>query len=321
MDINYSRLPSEIPFPSFVIRSGVFSGAEGDLHKYGRSFGWSDGDTNHAMVVIGGGTFTPKHLKVWKTLYTQRRLCEASCGTSGYRFLINESDLMDLLGVEPGDHLGKAKMFRVLADLACIQLESTTPMKGRLSGWSSENIISMGGHRDSVRKPWWYSFHVGPKFRSDDWPAMPFDMVQVSNEDIESLKHWVAVPLPSYGEAGEEEQPEEIKSTRKAKNPPRTPGYVYILTNPAMPGLIKIGKTRLNPEDRANQLQTTGVPRGFQVEYACHTPDPEAVEQAMHVAFGPRRVNDRREFFEITPDQAIAVLSLHHQAEPSTTIQ
>lgn len=102
---------------------------------------------------------------------------------------------------------------------------------------------------------------------------------------------------------------------------PRTPGYVYILTNPAMPGLIKIGKTRLNPEDRANQLQTTGVPRGFQVEYACHTPDPEAVEQAMHVAFGPRRVNDRREFFEIEPAQAIALLSLHHQAEPSTTIQ
>lgn len=41
----------------------------------------------------------------------------------------------------------------------------------------------------------------------------------------------------------------------------------------------------------------------------------------MHVAFGPRRVNDRREFFEIEPDQAIAVLALHHQAEPSTTIQ
>lgn len=41
----------------------------------------------------------------------------------------------------------------------------------------------------------------------------------------------------------------------------------------------------------------------------------------MHVAFGPRRVNDRREFFEIEPDQAFAVLSLHHQAEPSTTIQ
>lgn len=102
---------------------------------------------------------------------------------------------------------------------------------------------------------------------------------------------------------------------------PRTPGYVYILTNPAMPGLIKIGKTRLSPTDRAAQLHTTGVPRGFQVEYACHTPDPEAVEQAMHVAFGPRRVNDRREFFEIEPAQAIAVLSLHHQAEPSTSIQ
>jgi len=69
------------------------------------------------------------------------------------------------------------------------------------------------------------------------------------------------------------------------------------------------------------QLQTTGVPAGFKVEYACRTPDPEVVEQAMHVVFGPRRVNDRREFFEIEADQVIAVLALHHQAEPSTTIQ
>ena len=30
MDINYPQLPAEIPFPSFVVRSGLFSGAEGD---------------------------------------------------------------------------------------------------------------------------------------------------------------------------------------------------------------------------------------------------------------------------------------------------
>jgi len=108
-----------------------------------------------------------------------------------------------------------------------------------------------------------------------------------------------------------DDHPRKLRRPR----PPRTPGFVYILTNPAMPGLIKIGKTRLAPGDRAAQLHTTGVPAGFQVEYACRTPDPEAVEQAMHVAFGPTRLSHKREFFQLSVEQAIAVLSLHHQDE------
>ena len=43
-------------------------------------------------------------------------------------------------------------------------------------------------------------------------------------------------------------------------------GYVYIMTNPAMPGLVKIGSTTLLPDERARQLSSsTGVPRPFQV--------------------------------------------------------
>ena len=36
---------------------------------------------------------------------------------------------------------------------------------------------------------------------------------------------------------------------------------VYVLTNPAMPGIVKIGTTtRENPQVRMNELYTTGVP-------------------------------------------------------------
>ncbi len=36
---------------------------------------------------------------------------------------------------------------------------------------------------------------------------------------------------------------------------------VYVLTNPAMPGLVKIGKTNQKDiEERMKQLYTTGVP-------------------------------------------------------------
>ena len=77
----------------------------------------------------------------------------------------------------------------------------------------------------------------------------------------------------------------------------------------------------LDPTDRAAQLHTTGSLRGFQVDYACHTSDLEAIEQSMYVAFGPRRGNERLEFFEIESEQVIAVLSLYHHVESSTTTQ
>lgn len=142
--------------------------------------------------------------------------------------------------------------------------------------------------------------------------------VQMLSQALERLKHGKVPVIVDWCFTNPKKTELQIEFPKKQKvaRPPRTPGFVYILTNPAMPGLIKIGKTRLNPTDRAAQLHTTGVPAGFQVEYACRTNDPEAVEQAMHVAFGPTRLSHKREFFQITPEQAIAVLSLHHQEEP-----
>ena len=37
-------------------------------------------------------------------------------------------------------------------------------------------------------------------------------------------------------------------------------GYVYILTNPSMPGLVKVGKTTNTPNQRMSELHSTGVP-------------------------------------------------------------
>ena len=97
------------------------------------------------------------------------------------------------------------------------------------------------------------------------------------------------------------------------------PSVVYVLTNPAMPGICKIGKTR--QEDvgtRLNQLYTTGVPVPFSLEYACQVDDCDAVEEALHAAFGPSRVNPKREFFRIDAEQAIAILKLLNTAVDAT---
>ena len=87
-------------------------------------------------------------------------------------------------------------------------------------------------------------------------------------------------------------------------------GIVYVLTNPAMPGLVKIGQTANEIANRLRELNTTGVPFPFDCLYACEVSDCEQVEDALHEAFYPYRVNPKREFFEIDPDQAIAILRL-----------
>lgn len=86
---------------------------------------------------------------------------------------------------------------------------------------------------------------------------------------------------------------------------------VYVLTNPAMPGLVKIGKTtQVDLSTRLSQLYTTGVPVPFECAYACEVDDCTKVERAFHTAFGGQRVNPKREFFSIEPERVIAVLSL-----------
>ncbi|HAI59649.1 MAG TPA: hypothetical protein DCM32_07200 [Xanthomonadaceae bacterium] len=86
---------------------------------------------------------------------------------------------------------------------------------------------------------------------------------------------------------------------------------VYVLTNAAMPGLVKIGKTtQIEVDDRMKQLYGTGVPVPFDCSFACRVKDATEVEKALHLAFGNARINPSREFFKIEPERVIAVLRL-----------
>ena len=86
---------------------------------------------------------------------------------------------------------------------------------------------------------------------------------------------------------------------------------VYVLSNPAMTNIVKIGKTtQRDVEQRMSQLYSTGVPLPFKCEYAVEVEDCHKAEQALHIAFDPYRTNPRREFFDIAPEQAIAILKL-----------
>jgi hypothetical protein len=81
--------------------------------------------------------------------------------------------------------------------------------------------------------------------------------------------------------------------------------WVYILTNPAIPDMIKIGYTKLDPFIRASEISKgTGVPLGFEVEWAYRCYKGERIEREVHIYFSNKRVNKQREFFRVSLDEA-----------------
>ena len=95
----------------------------------------------------------------------------------------------------------------------------------------------------------------------------------------------------------------------------QTPGAVYVLSNAAMEGYIKIGRTDEGTVDsvvqRMRQLNNTSLPLPFDCEHASAVADAPYVERALHEAFGDYRVHPKREFFyELAPFRVSAILKL-----------
>lgn len=85
---------------------------------------------------------------------------------------------------------------------------------------------------------------------------------------------------------------------------------IYVFTNEAMPGLIKIGRTTTNIEQRMRELDTTGVPYSFQCFYAAIVPDGPKVEKSIHYIFGEHRCRTNREFFRADANRVKATIEL-----------
>jgi hypothetical protein len=84
-------------------------------------------------------------------------------------------------------------------------------------------------------------------------------------------------------------------------------GYVYVLSNPSMPGLRKIGETSKDPKGRAAELsKDTGVPIPFVLEYEAHVENPRRYEQSVHKRLQKKRYG--KEFFKCSFEEAIIAI-------------
>jgi len=89
-------------------------------------------------------------------------------------------------------------------------------------------------------------------------------------------------------------------------------GYVYVMSNATMPGLLKIGYTCSSVEKRCRELSgATGVPHEFTIEFFQLTDDVEEVEGLVHTELSAHRFADGREFFKANLAEAIAAIGRH----------
>lgn len=89
------------------------------------------------------------------------------------------------------------------------------------------------------------------------------------------------------------------------------PEIVYVLTNEAMPGLVKIGLTNESVEARLTQLSShTGVPLAFECYFAAEVKDGWRIEKTLHQLFAEARINPKREFFRLDPEKVVLAISI-----------
>lgn len=84
-------------------------------------------------------------------------------------------------------------------------------------------------------------------------------------------------------------------------------GFVYVMSNESMPGLIKIGMSTKIPEERAKELSSaTSTPTPFTVEYYALFDDMRKAERLAHQKM--QRYHHGKEFFQAPPEKAIQAI-------------
>jgi len=99
-------------------------------------------------------------------------------------------------------------------------------------------------------------------------------------------------------------KPRKSRSKKRAEA-----GWIYCLTNPSFPGMVKIGYTAGTVEDRMAQLDGTATPEPFALAGKWRSQDVTRDENRVHKALSKFRIRTNREFFELPGKQAIKTIS------------
>ena len=83
-------------------------------------------------------------------------------------------------------------------------------------------------------------------------------------------------------------------------------GWIYVLVNPSLAGLVKVGFSTKDPALRVKELSSTGVPLLFSIAYEALVENPRDMEQRVHSNL--KSSHESKEFFRTTPEAAVAAI-------------
>jgi hypothetical protein len=84
------------------------------------------------------------------------------------------------------------------------------------------------------------------------------------------------------------------------------PGWVYVITNPAMQDLLKVGFSMKHPSLRADELYHTNNPHTFTVQYEVLVQNPSTLESLVHAEL--KSCNEGKEWFRCKISYAISAI-------------
>ena len=90
---------------------------------------------------------------------------------------------------------------------------------------------------------------------------------------------------------------------RNKKTYPQHKGWVYVLSNPTFPELVKVGYTDKPVERRIDELNDTAIPTPFTKEYEALVNGANEVEKKAHSLLSEYKY--KKEFFKCTPQVAV----------------
>lgn len=85
-------------------------------------------------------------------------------------------------------------------------------------------------------------------------------------------------------------------------------GWVYVITNKSLPGLVKIGFSSKDPSLRARQFDEAALPHPYEVVYDILVANPFQMEQTIHRYLKSAGLHEKKEWFRCSESEAIDVI-------------
>ena len=157
-----------------------------------------------------------------------------------------------------------------------------------------------GGEYVFEEGEWWYLNGVdGGRRRADSQQARQNTRMWVNGQYIPKSH-----PLHK---AGKYKGFEEAAFSSLANYDSSLEGQVYIVSNPAWEGWVKVGMA-IDSDDRIKSYQTSSPYRDYELKYIMKTEDRRKSEAEAHTAL-EQKYERRNEWFLCSPSQAIEVLN------------